>query len=166
MDVVLIAGYNDLILGRSREDIMESFRQFSQLVLDASTDQRDRNTVAICNMVYPPQIAWFPDNGPLPPNHRGNELLKLEILNECILSLNMDNGITEFPRLHKYGVRNYTKKWVDRYGQERHRQIRRHRFEHWREEDPSRMLHLINEQRFKMGAAINKYFLLRTNTTW
>ena len=92
-----------------------------------------------------------------------NDLLKLEIINECILSLNLDNGITEFPRLHKYGVRNYTKRWIDRYGQEHQRVIKRHRFEHWREEEPARMLHLVNEQRFKVGAAVNKYFQLRTH---
>ena len=110
MDVVLIAGYNDLVVGRSRADIMQSFRRFTQIVLNASPRDQEKSTVAVCNMMYPPQITWFPDNGHLPENHGGNDLLKLEIINECILSLNLDNGITEFPRLHKYGVRNYTKK--------------------------------------------------------
>ena len=56
MDVVVIAGYNDLILGRTRVEIMESFGSFTQLVLNASIDQRERNTVAICNMIYPPKL--------------------------------------------------------------------------------------------------------------
>ena len=41
-------------------------------------------------------MTWFPDNGHLPENHGGNDLLKLKIINECILSLNLDNGITKF----------------------------------------------------------------------
>ena len=86
----------------------------------------------------------------------------IEWLNQAILSLNLDNGITEYHRLYKYGIRNCTQKYVDMYGHEHHRKIKMHRFAHWREQDPARMLHLTNVQRFKMGAAINNYFVCRT----
>ena len=164
VDVVLAAGYADILQGRSRQLITESFRSFAAAVLESCTNPRlIENTVAICDLIYHPQLAWFPDDGPLPENHLGNKLFTLEWLNEVILSINMDNGITEFVRLHKFGIRSGTRRRIDQFGQEHHRQIRAHRFEHWRGGDVTRMLHLNNAQRFKIAAAINKYFSLRTN---
>ena len=163
VDVILVAGYADILDGRSRDAIIESYSQFTRAVLEANSGHTGTNTVAICNLPYAPQLSWFEDNGPLPYNHLGNQLLKLEFLNEAILSLNLDNRITEFPCLHKFGVRNYTKKYVDRYGQTHHRRIKQHRLDHWLGDDPARKLYLVNEQKFKVGAAVNKYFSLRTN---
>ena len=163
MDVVLVAGYNDLVAGCTNQELMRKFRKFTTTVMHArSSNTAEVNTVAVGDIMYAPQLTWFADNGPLPSNHRGNKLNQIELLNQAILALNLDNGITEYHRLYKYGVRNYTKKHVDEYGQEHHRKIQMHRFQHWREQDPARMLHLSNEQRFKMGAAINNYFVCRT----
>ena len=163
LDVIMVAGYADILEGRSRYAIIESFSQFSRAVLATNSGHDGVNTVAICSLLYPPQLAWFDDNGPLPYHHPGNQLLKLEFLNEAILSLNLDNRVTEFPRLHKYGIRNYTKRYVDSFGQIHNRRIKQHRLDHWLGADPARMLYLVNEQRFKVGAAVNKYFSLRTN---
>ena len=33
----------------------------------------------------------------------------------------------------------------------------------WLGDDHARKLYLVNEQKFKVGAAVNKYFSLRTN---
>ena len=163
MDVVLVAGYNDLVAGCSNQDIMRKFRRFTDTVMNARPSVKtEKNTVVVGDIMYAPQLTWFADNGPLPSNHKGNKLRQIELLNQAILSLNLDNGVTEYHRLYKYGIRNYTKKYVDAYGQEHHRKIKSHRFQHWREQDPSRMLHLTNEQRYKMGAAINSYFVCRT----
>ena len=68
-----------------------------------------KNTVVVGELMYAPQLTWFNDNGPLPPNHGGNKLYDIEWLNEAILALNLDNGVTEYHRLYKYGVRNYTR---------------------------------------------------------
>ena len=163
LDVVLVAGYNDLLAGSSKQELMTSFAKFTATVLNARPANSElRNTVVVGELMYAPQLTWFDDNGPLPPNHGGNKLYQLEWLNEAILALNLDNGITEYHRLYKYGIRNYTRKNKDMFGNQHHRKIKKHRFEHWREQDPSRMLHLTNEQRYKMGAAINKYFVCRT----
>ena len=163
LDVVIIAGYKELIDGQSRAFIMENFRHLAEIILKAG-NQDNPNTVAIADFMYPPMLTWYPDNGPMPPNHQGNRLLKIEILNEEILSLNMDNNITEFLRLHKYGIRVCTKRWFDQYGQEHQRRIKCHRFEQWREQHAVEKLHLTDEIRFKIGAALNRYFSLRT--TW
>lgn len=161
IDVVVAAGYDELVTGCSRVLIMERFRYLVQTVLEAGSPDH-KNTVAISDLVYPPMLTWFPDNGNLPADHQGNQLVKLEWLNEAILSLNLDNSITEFHRLHKYGIRVCTKRRVDQYGQEHHRMIKCHRFEHWVEQNASEKLHLKDEIRFKIGAGINKYFQLRT----
>ena len=159
LDVVLVAGYNDLLAGCSKQELMNSFARFTSTVMDAgSADSGVKNTVVVGDLMYAPQLTWFEDNGPVPPNHR----YEMEWLNHAILELNLDNGIIEYHCLYKYGVRNYTRKFKDMFGNEQHRKIKMHRFEHWREQDPSMMLHLSNEQRYRMGAAINKYFVCRT----
>ena len=164
VDVVLAAGYNDIIQGHSRQQITDSFRHFADTVLELCKNQHSqRNLVSICDLIYPPQLTWLPDDGPLPLNHSGNKLFTFEWLNEIILSMNMDNGVTEFVRLHKFGIRSCTKRRVDQYGQVFQRRVRAHRFEHWCQGEVTTMLHLKNEIRFKIAAAINKYFQLRTS---
>ena len=91
---------------------MEGFRNFVETVLNTG-DPENPSTVAISDLLYPPILTWYPDNGPLPLNYQGNKLLRLEMLNEEILSLNMDNNVTEYLRLHKYGIRVCTKHLVD-----------------------------------------------------
>ena len=165
LDVVLIGGYNDILEGCARTEIMERFRKYSDAVL-AAAPKNAVNTVAISDLMYPPALSWFPDDGRLPPEHEGNRLHILEWLNEAILSLNLDHWITEFHRLHNYGIRVYTRRGRDKYGQQHTQKIRQHRFDHWQGEQRHRKLHLINAQRFRLGAAINKYFQLRTTTEW
>ena len=129
VDVVLAAGYNDIIQGHSRQQITDSFRHFADTVLELCKNQHShRNLVSICDLIYPPQLTWLPDDGPLPLNHSGNKLFTFEWLNEIILSMNMDNGVTEFVRLHKFGIRSCTKRRIDQYGQVFQRQVRAHRF--------------------------------------
>ena len=161
LDVVLIAGYNDIDKGYSRGEIMQRFREFSDAVIAAAPENAS-NTVTISDLMYPPKFTWFFDDGPIPRNHRGNLLTKMEWLNEAILSLNLDNWVTEFHRLRKYGIRVCTRRHVDQFGQETHQRIRQHRFEQWQGEDPAMKLLLVNEQRFRLGAAVNKFFALRT----
>ena len=165
LDVVLIGGYNDIREGSSRTVIMERFRSFCDAVLSVAPKD-EVNTVAVSDLMYPPSLAWFPDDGQLPHSHNGNLLHILEWLNEAILSLNLDHWITEFHRLHNYGIRVYTKRGRDMFGQYYERRIRQHRFDHWQGDQRHMKTHLINEQRFRLGAAINKYFSLRTTTEW
>lgn len=161
LDVVLVAGYNDLIAGSTKHDIETRYKDFSIAVKNAGP--ANQNTVVIGDLMYVPKLSWFLDNGPLPVDHQGNIIDKIYWLNQAILSLNLDNGITEYHRLYKYGIRMYTKKYTDQFGQLHHQKIKMHRFEHWREKNPIKMLHLCNEQRCKMATRINKYFVLKTH---
>ena len=90
---------------------------------------------------------------------------RLVLLNEEILSLNLDNNVTEFPRLHKLGIRNYVKRSVDEFGNHEHQRIKCHRFEHWVGSDPARRISSKEKQRIKIERAINKYFVYRADTT-
>lgn len=162
LDVVLVAGYRELRLGHSIADIEERFRSFADQVLAAKVNG-ENNTVAISDFIFLPSLAWFPDNGQMPFNQNGNILHIMEWLNEVILSINLDNNITEFHRLHKYGVLVYTKRKRNQYGYEQHQKIKEHRFEHWLGQDRALMTTLKADQRIKIGAAINKYFWMRTS---
>ena len=51
-----------------------------------------------------------------------------------------------------------TRKWYDQYGQHHVTSAKSYRWEHWREAEPGRMLHLRNDRRFKMGTALTNYF--------
>ena len=160
LDVCLVAGYNE---GRkySREQILHDIKRFSSLVIDAQSGLSP-NTFAIASLMYPPQLAWFPDNGEFPFPAYQNQLEKIDWINQKIHELNILNQVPMYPRFHTYGVRKDTRNRVDQYGQLHQRVLRSHRWEHWREAERGRMLHLRNDRRCKMGSAVIKYFIINT----
>ena len=163
IDVVLVMGYNDLVKGHSRHWIMECLNCFCRYVTDlAQKSHPDTpNTVAIATFMYPPQIAWLYDNGPEPPNYV-NEKEKIDWLNTQIHELNVKNSCQFYPRFHTYGIRTSTRTTTDLFGNVKSYHVKLHRWEHWREQDRTRMLHLRDDRRFKMGRAVNNHFILRT----
>ena len=158
MNVVLVAGYYDLAEGYARDYIIEKMYTFAGLVTNSTVNPEGRNTVTIASLLYPPQLAWLPDNGPFPHKEYVNNKDKIDWLNQEIKKLNGKLGVRFPPCFHTYGVRTSTKKRVDRYGQVHLRSVKSHRWEHWREIEPQNMLHLSTERRFKMGEALNRYF--------
>ena len=87
---------------------------------------------------------------------------KINWLNSQIHELNIKNLCPYYPRFHTYGVRTSTRSSKDRYGNVHVYHVKSHRWEHWREQEKTNMLHLRNDRRFKMGAAVNHYFIQRT----
>ena len=160
MDVVLVAGYNDLVEGYARDYIIEKIYNFADLVLQNQNPScpEGRNTFAAATLYYPPQVAWMPDNGPFPHEDYTNNREKIDWINQEIKKLNTTNQVKFAPCFHTYGVRTCTRKKVDRYGQISMRVTKSHRWEHWHEQEPQNMLHLNTERRFKMGHALNNYF--------
>ena len=163
MDVLIVAGYNDLVIDHGRDYIMYRYKEFNKLVMGIGKEihPSSLNTVAVASLLYPPQLTWYPDNGQPPANHV-NRMEKLLWLNKAIHELNLANNVPDYPRFHTYGIRTATRRSRDVFGQEHHRRIKSHRWEHWEDLDPSRMLNLRNERRFKMGKAANNYFILKT----
>ena len=163
LDVVLVMGYNDLIKGHAREWMLDCIKCFSNLVFNLGQKNHPDtpNTVAIASLMYPPQLAWFNDDGPEPVNYV-NQKEKIDWLNAQIHELNLQNSCPFYPRFHTYGVRTSTRATKDRYGNQHNYSVKYHRWEHWRENEKVNMLHLRNDRRFKMGKAVNNYFVLRT----
>ena len=164
LDVVLVAGYNDLVSGLARDEVNYKFQQFCDLVklIGIRQNPNNPNTVAVATLMYPPQLAWFPNNGPYPSNEYRNQKEKIDWLNDQIQMRNMENGVPIGVGFHTYGVRKATRKSVDKYGQVHKYVTRSHRWEHWREHEPARMLHMRDHRRFKMGTALNNYFVQNT----
>ena len=164
LDVVLVGGYNDLVKGHSRDFIVWELQRFANKVLEAGSNLHpdNPNTVAISTFMYPPQLAWFPDNGPYPYYGYTNHREKINFINQQIHKINMANNVPKYVGFHTYGVRKCTNVKYDQYGQQYQTLVKSHRWEHWREQNRASMLHLRNDRRFKMGAAINNYFIYNT----
>ena len=158
LDVVLVAGYSDIVEGYARDYILDKMYAFADLITSIPTISDGRHTVTIASLMYPPQLAWFPNNGPLPYEGYKNNKDKIDWINQEIKKLNMKLEVKFPPCFHTYGVRTSNKKRFDRYGQLYTRAVKSHRWEHWHEPEPRNMLHLCTERRFKMGAALNNYF--------
>ena len=163
LDVLVVAGYNDLLRNNSRSFIMEGLRHLSELVLNLG--KRDQlghvNTYAVASLMYPPLLTWFPDNG-VEPHNFDNKLEKINWLNSQIHQLNVTNSAPDYPRFHTYGVRTATRSKTDMYGYEHQSHIKSHRWEHWEEGRRTSKLNLRPERKFKMATAINNYFALNT----
>ena len=162
MDVVIIAGYNNLLRNQGREVMLDIIVKFGEYVRQlVNEDGSSNTTVTVGSLLYPPQLAWFADDGPQSENYV-NQKEKINWLNGQIDRLNIQHGREHYMGVHKYGTRVTTRKWKDRYGRQVEKHIKQHRWEHWRESNKNNMLHLNNERRFVLGRAVNEYFINRT----
>ena len=164
LDVVMVAGYNDMVAGNSRYTITDHLRSFCDLVkLSGLRLHPDKpNSVAISTLMYPPQLSWFPDNGAYPYPGYQNHKEKIDWINNEIDKLNTENNVPKYPALHTYGVRTNTLKNTDIYGNITMTKVKVHRWEHWREQEKGNMLHLRDDRRYKMATALNNYFTWNT----
>ena len=162
LDVCLVAGYADLYQEHSREYIWRGFRYFADTVLRMKppSDSDAKNTFAVSSLMYPPRVAWFSDDGPSPSNYV-NMKEKIDWLNYKIDGLNIENDAAYYPCFHTYGTRKGSK-LVTENGQVKKREFRCHRWDHWQEPVRHMKATLKPERLFKMGMAVNNYFLHRT----
>ena len=149
LDVVVVAGYADLVQGYAREYILDGFRTFTDMV----TALNKENTVAIATLMLPPKLAWLPDDGPQPYRYT-NILEKIEWLNKKIHDINKKNNVPYYPGFHFYGTRKNTTTYIDSDGKLKKKETRTHRWEHWEQLERRNMLYLRSHRRFKMGKAI------------
>ena len=163
LDVLVVAGYNDIKKNHSRSFIMDGFKHLSELVLNNGKNKNPGivNTYAVASLMYPPALAWFPDNGVMPYDFQDN-LEKISWLNSQIQLLNVTNSASDFPRFHTYGVRTDNSSRMDVYGYEHQSHTKSHRWGHWEEGIKTRKMNLKPARKFKMGTAINNYFALNT----
>ena len=163
LDVLLVAGYDDLYQGFGRDYIWRGINKFSETVLklSRSSDTAAKNTFAVASLMYPPKICWFRDDGPTPNNY-DNQKEKVDWLNEKIDRLNRSHGVYQYPGFHSYGVRMGTKLTKNENGQLERRQFKAHRWDQWVEPARRDKSTLKAERLFKMGKAVNNYFLYQT----
>ena len=98
--------------------------------------------------MYPPQVAWFMDNGAYPSEGYVNNKEKIDWINDELHRLNAYYGSPIYPGLHSFGVRKSSKTRIDRYGNLRTTVVKKHRWEHWMGNERATMLHLTNERQF------------------
>ena len=149
MRILLSAGLEDILKGRSATDIIESYLHLEHTV----KKQNARNELVIATLHNPPRLTWFPDNGSMPRNH-DNQLQKIEEINSWIIKFN-DQNLKLTPRFHRYGVRNG---WTsDENG--RRRRIKKHILSHWVGSGrPSERMMLSFPQRIMLGVAVTRHF--------
>ena len=160
LDVFVIGGYNDLVRNHSRDRIVNTIKEFVDYVHWLTNEENMTNTITVGSFLYPPQLAWFRDDGPEPADYV-NQKEKIDWINSKVDNMNVEHGMDHYPDIQKYGTRVTTKKYTDK-GQLKTIHLKTHRWDQWRETDRLRMLHLTNEIRFILGQAINEYFINRT----
>ena len=149
MDVMLIAGLNDVIKGKTGPAIASAFKHFVDLVIWQGNQYHpdQPNTCAVGTLIYPPQICWLEDDGAVPPTF-DNQLRNIRWLNHQVEILNADSQVRS-PSFHSFGVRKVTRNGKG---------LTKHRLEHWREGERANMLHLRDDQRIKMAKQVARYF--------
>ena len=164
IDVLVVAGLNNLVKGDKVDELVTKFGQFRDIVeWQARKHHPDiKNTFAVATLLYAPQLCWFPDNGPLPSPYYKNRLQEMQWLTTTLINFNVKNGVPKFPHVHKFGVRIENKTNKDMYGNVQVTHKTGHKWEQWREEERTRILHLDDKRRMSLGRAVNKYFKFNT----
>ena len=160
LDVVLVAGYADAVKGYSREHILWGMSTFADTVM-MHNGRRTLNTFAVASLMYPPSLCWFSDDGPIPYRYQ-NQLEKFEWLNAEIHNLNAHYNSPVYPGFHSFGTRKSIKKVFNDDGSQQQQHCRAHRWEHWSETARREKFTLRSDRKFKMGKAVNNYFVFRT----
>jgi hypothetical protein len=167
MDVLLVAGLNDVVKGHTRNYIMQCIKDMRKAVEKQAEDYHPevKNTFAVSSLLYPPQICWFEDNGPVPYPGYKNNLEKVDWINKEIDKDNKDNAIEFAPGLNTFGVRTDNKRRTDRFGNITVQHTTTHRWGEWREKEKGNMLHLSDKRRVAVGKHISSYFTNCTNNS-
>ena len=163
LDVVIICGYADLILGHSKEHILEGIRTLTDtvLTLGAMRNPKTPNSVAVATLMHPPLLSWFEHNGQEPFNYQ-NCKEKIDWLNDEINYLNLVNNCPYYPGFHTYGTRTCSIEIEDHHQNIIKTNIISHRWEHWNENYKREKITLRTDRIFKIAIAINNYFHERT----
>ena len=162
MDVLLIAGLNNLVRGYSPESILRQYDHLVQYVMYQAHKfhPEQHNTCTIGTLYYPPQLCWLPSEGKPPPGFRNN-LSAMQYLNHEIERLNYESRLKS-PNFTVFGLRGGGKYTMDVHGSWAWKDLTHYRFGDWREQERCNMLHLNDSTRMKMGRWVGKFFKMET----
>ena len=172
MNLLVVAGLNNIIKGETMSEVMEHLQNLNSAVKQQSLKYHTtvKSTVRVATLLLAPQLCWLEGDGEPPHEFYINRLEELTELNKRITKFNNDNfqcqlelyqekngGIAgardKAPLFHTYGVRCERKKRKGRFYNKHS-----HRWSWWREDEMSQMLHLKDEHRLTMGRAVVNYF--------
>lgn len=163
VDVLVAAGSNDIIQGRSIKDIIRDLNKFKAMVLEiAPRHYTGKSTFAVCTPPHPPAHTKYGQD-----NHhegkRGRDLYNREFLEltERIVEFNQENarkmpGVEHAPLFHRFGVHHKKNTARDLYNLASIPS--HHRYDEWREPVREEMKHLAEHKRVQMGMAVVSYF--------
>ena len=114
--------------------IVKTIKDFGEYVRGLANEDNTTNTVTVGTFLYPPQLAWFRDDGP-EPVHYVNQIEKIDWINAKVDSMNIEHVMANYPGIHKHGTRVTTKRYTDNHGKVVTIHLKKHRWEQWRETD-------------------------------
>ena len=158
IDVIAVCGLNDVLRGRTPDQIISSFRKLQEAVHHL-TPEGERNSIGIATMIIPPKIAHLRERqwGPTP----GSNLYNMVEINARILCLNQEQEQGQLPvmfapRFHTWGMTGKSR--GSRWPRNLLEGIQYHRSSQWRESARTRRLHLSDDCRLRMGRTCIGYF--------
>ena len=162
MDVILIAGLNNLIKGYTPDEMLREYDHLVQFVHYQAHKYHSElhNTCTIGTLYYPPQLCWLPGKGNCPPGFK-NQLADMQYLNSEIERLNQESQLKS-PNFPVFGVRGGGKYVMNVQGTWEWKDTTHHRYNDWREKEVGSMLHLNDHMRMKMGRWVGKFFAKET----
>lgn len=154
-DVLVVSGYNDLLKGRSPEDILEDLRSFKKNVLQNTGSSFGVSTIPLA----PAMSKLEKDTYTLA---KPNMTERIQRLNDLIIDLNVEYeqpmNAARAPRFHTWGLTS-TRMPPTIGPRNRLESMPSHALEDWRERRPSNQIHLSDEVRLRMGRATIRYFM-------
>ena len=159
LDVILVAGYNNILRNESLETIMSRYSVFKKHVINMSCSGGRMNSFAIATLPYPPRLTRLRDD-PYFPYHQPYYDETTQLLDELtprIISMNkeeIDMKTRLAPTFHTWCLsKGNTSKQGFSVGS-----LSRHRPSQWREDNFLDQLHPSDTVRIRMGTAVGRYF--------
>ena len=164
VDVMLIAGLNNVLRGQPAQAIIDEMKKFKTYVENMGRDKDgmmgEKSSFAICTLLFPPKLVHM-EKDP----HR-LDCLQFTDKSKCIEKVNaaimrMNNEGTEahytrrVPQMHTWGLEKRGKAWGRGFCVGK---LNRHRMSDWREEEFEKKLHLSDTTKLRAGKMIVDYF--------
>ena len=165
LDVVLVAGTNNLMKGQPKEQILAEMEAFKVSVTRLGQEFGHENTFGICTLFYPPKIsrlAFDPRHG---SEDFWNRTDDIRFINGRIAYLNDEGTAAQYtrhtPMLHHFGIKRMEelpeREWMRNYDQHVGG-FNKHVQAAFRERNPDDMVHLSDSNRIKAGTYVVNYF--------
>ena len=154
VDLLLVAGFNNLLEGQTADMVIDEMQHFKSDVLRIPS-----STFAVSTLPLAPIISQLPMDNYV--NEHRNHTEDMVEVNHAIRELNAEPGqattVNWAPLFHTWGLRSV--KAPKEMGPRRLLEsLPAHQLNDWREQRPRNQLHLNQKVRQRMGRAVENYF--------